>query len=90
MHELARGCSGVRIVETSRTEEPPDFLTGSQPLEVGCRVRLSELGRVRSRKISDRAGIVVGFNRSTSAIRVLFEGRKTYTTLHRSYLEADV
>jgi hypothetical protein len=61
------------------------------PFEVGDRVRLSELGRVRAPKMSAKAGTVIGFARLSSGVKVLFDERKSPTTLHFSYLElADV
>jgi hypothetical protein len=57
---------------------------------VGDRVRLSELGIARSPKIKARSGVVVALPRlNGNAIGVLFDGNKTVTTLHRSYLELE-
>jgi hypothetical protein len=58
--------------------------------QIGDRVRLTELGIGRSPKIKARAGVVIALPRlGRDAIRVLFDGNKTVTTLHRSYLELD-
>lgn len=55
---------------------------------IGERVRLSELGRQRFRKLQDKPATVVGYSRFTSAVNVKFDGNKSNTTLHTSYLEA--
>jgi hypothetical protein len=58
--------------------------------QIGNRVRLSKLGIGRSPKIKGRVGVVVALPRlGRDAIGVLFDGNKTVTTLHRSYLELD-
>jgi hypothetical protein len=61
-------------------------------LKPGDRVHLNELGASRSPKIRVRTGTVVALasrkSRSTS-IRVLFDGNKRPTNIHRSYLERD-
>jgi hypothetical protein len=61
-------------------------------LKPGDRVRLNELGASRSPKIKVRTGIVVALStpRSRAAsIRVLFDGNKLPTNVHRSYVEPD-
>jgi hypothetical protein len=59
-------------------------------LELGDRVRLTELGVSRSPKTRTRTGIVVALPKHESggaSIGVLFDGNKRPTTLHRSYIE---
>jgi hypothetical protein len=59
-------------------------------LQIGDRVRLSELGTARSPKIKVRVGVVVALSRLRhNSVHVLFDGNKTATRLHRSYLELD-
>jgi hypothetical protein len=58
-------------------------------LEPGTRIRLSALGRERCPKMTRHAGVVVAkFDRS-DAVRVLIDGNKDPSTLHRSYIEAE-
>ena len=61
-------------------------------LELGDRVRLTELGVSRSSKIRIRTGVVVALpkiGRGSASIGVLFDGNKRATTVHRSYIEID-
>jgi hypothetical protein len=61
-------------------------------LKPGDRVHLNELGASRCPKIKGRTGVVVALSspRSRAAsIRVLFDGNKRPTNIHRSYLERD-
>ena len=57
-------------------------------LEVGVRIRLSEVGK-RTAKAPDRRGVVVGHGRSRTQIRVLWDGLKGIYTFHRMLLERD-
>jgi hypothetical protein len=57
--------------------------------KIGERVRLSELGRQRFRHPSDKPATVVGYSRIGSAVNVIFDGNKSATSLHASYLEAE-
>jgi hypothetical protein len=56
-------------------------------LELGSRCRLTRLGAERCPRLAGQVGIVVGFSRANSSIRVLFDGNKTARSLHRSYIE---
>ena len=61
-------------------------------LELGDRVRLSELGVSRSRRIKVCTGVVLALPKHESgggSIGVLFDGNKQPTRLHRSYIEPD-
>ena len=53
----------------------------------GDRVRLSDLGTLRSPRVKGRVGTVVSVN-SQYAIAVLFDGNKMPTKIHSSYVEA--
>lgn len=61
--------------------EGPDF-------KVGDRVRLSELGRSKSRN-GDRKGVVVGLSKSGTQYRVQWDGLKERGLIHVSFLEHD-
>ena len=56
---------------------------------VGERVRLSELGRQRMPRNKATAAKVVGFGRSDTRIRIVFDGSKYPVSVHVSYLERD-
>lgn len=59
-------------------------------IKVGDRVRLSELGRSRNKKVRAETGTVVGIPKHASgggSFEVLMDGNKEATRLHRSYIE---
>ena len=56
-------------------------------LAIGARCRLSRLGFVRSPRTTTRAGTIVGRGRSTSSVRVLFDGYSRPVSLHKKYVE---
>ena len=56
--------------------------------KLGDRVRLSELGKQRTRKPTTEIGTVVGLvNHSTGSVRILFDGLRTAKSLHWTYVE---
>jgi hypothetical protein len=56
--------------------------------KLGDRVRLSQLGKQRTRKPTTETGTVVGLvNHSTGSVRVLFDGLRTAKSLHWTYIE---
>lgn len=59
------------------------------PFRVGDRVRLSELGRTRMTRTRTGTAKVVGFGRSETTIRVVFDGSSYPVSIHVSYLELD-
>jgi hypothetical protein len=56
-------------------------------LAIGARCRLSPLGFARNPRTTARAGTIVGRGRSTSSVRVLFDGYSRPVSLHKKYLE---
>lgn len=56
---------------------------------IGDRVRLSELGRSRMTRIRATTAKVIGFGRSDTTIRVVFDGSSYPVSIHVSYLERD-
>jgi hypothetical protein len=56
---------------------------------IGDRVRLSELGRQRMTRSRATTAKVVGFGRSETTIRVVFDGSSYPVSIHASYLEKD-
>jgi hypothetical protein len=56
---------------------------------IGDRVRLSELGRERMPRNRATTAKVVGFGRSDTRIRIVFDGSKYPVSIHVSYLKRD-
>jgi hypothetical protein len=48
---------------------------------------MSALGAARSPRLAKKEGTIVGGSRLNSSIRVLFDGSKSPTSLHRDYVE---
>ena len=57
-------------------------------LEPGTRIRLSALGRKRCPKMTRQTGVVVAKLDRSDSVRLLMDGNKDPSTLHRSYVEA--
>jgi hypothetical protein len=48
---------------------------------------MSALGAARCPRLADKEGVIVGLSRYQSSVRVLFDGSKSPTSLHRDYIE---
>jgi hypothetical protein len=48
---------------------------------------MTALGAARCPNLADREGVVVGAGRYHSTVRVLFDGFRSATSLHRSYIQ---
>ena len=59
-----------------------------EALGPGTRIRLSVLGKKRCPKMTRQTGVVVAKLDRSDAVRVLMDGNKDPSTLHRSYVEA--
>lgn len=72
------------------TKKQSDPTASNEPplLPKNTRVRLTTLGMVRCANLVGREGVVVGSGRYRSTIRVLFDGFKSPTSLHNTYVEA--
>ena len=70
-----------------KTPDPPDE---QPPVPQLTRVRMSALGAERCPNLADREGVVVGAGRYRSTVRVMFDGFKSPTSLHATYVEAVV
>ena len=51
------------------------------------RVRMSALGAARCPNLAGREGVVVGVGRYRSTVRVMFDGFRSATSLHGTYIE---
>ncbi len=70
-----------------KTPDPP----GEQPpVPQLTRVRMSALGAERCPNLTGKEGVVVGAGRYRSTVRVMFDGFKSPTSLHSTYVEAVV
>ena len=56
---------------------------------IGDRVRLSELGKQRMPRNRATTAKVVGYGRSDTRIRIVFDGSSYPVSIHVSYLERD-
>jgi hypothetical protein len=57
--------------------------------KVGTRIRLSTLGKERSRRTKTQTGVVIGRPFQSDALRVQMDGAKQPITLHISYVERE-
>jgi len=57
--------------------------------QIGDRIRLSALGRSRMTRVRSTTGKVVGFGRSETTLRIVFDGSNYPVSIHSSYLERD-
>ena len=48
---------------------------------------MSALGAVRCPNLAGREGTVIGTGRYRSTVRVIFDGFRSATSLHRTYIE---
>lgn len=64
--------------------EPPEERPGLLPQ---TRVRMSALGAVRCPNLAGREGVVVGAGRYRSTVRIMFDGFRSATSLHHTYIE---
>jgi len=58
-------------------------------LKIGDRVRLTPHGEQRNGGLRTRTGVITGRTRG-NGYYVLMDGNKTTSTLHRSYIEAEI
>jgi hypothetical protein len=72
--------------ESRYSHQSGDRVLGA-PIVIGARFRMSALGAARSPRLAKKEGTVVGVSRINSSIRVLFDGSKSPTSLHRDYVE---
>ena len=73
-----------------KTPSQPDPPDERPPLPRLTRVRMSTLGAARCPNLAGREGIVIGSGQYLSTVRVMFDGCKSPTSLHSTYLEAVV
>lgn len=63
---------------------PPDQLP---PRPERTRIRMTVLGAARCPNLAGREGVVIGTGRYRSTVRVKFDGFRSATSLHNTYIE---
>jgi len=58
-----------------------------QRLSPPTRIRMSALGAVRCPNLAGKEGTVIGMGRYRSTVRVIFDGFRSATSLHSTYIE---
>ena len=57
---------------------------------IGDRVRLSDLGKQRMTRNRASTAKIVGFGRTETTVRIVFDGSSYPISIHVSYLEKDL
>jgi hypothetical protein len=69
------------------------MMAGSAPsasertVGIGDRVRMSALGGARCPKLALKSGTIVGLTQYNGSITVRFDGNRSTTSIHRTYLQ---
>ena len=63
---------------------PPEERSGLAPR---TRIRMTALGAARCPNLAGREGVVIGMGRYRSTVRVMFDGFRSATSLHSTYIE---
>jgi hypothetical protein len=58
-----------------------------QRFSPSTRIRLTALGALRCPNLAGREGTVIGTGRYRSTVRVIFDGFRSATSLHSTYIE---
>jgi hypothetical protein len=77
------------LINKARVAREAGMPGEQESFQVGERVRLSELGRERMPRSKSHTAKVVGYGRSDTRIRVVFDGAAYPVSIHVSYLERD-
>ena len=56
-------------------------------IAIGDRFKMSPLGAARCPRLAAKGGVIVGGGQYPCTIRVIFDGCKSPTALHRDYIE---
>lgn len=64
--------------------EPPEKRPALPPQ---TRIRMTALGAARCPNLAGREGVVIGTGRYRSTVRVMFDGFRSATSLHSTYIE---
>jgi hypothetical protein len=55
-------------------------------IAIGDRFKMSPLGADRCPRLADKEGVIVGGGQYPCTVRVIFDGSKSPTALHRDYI----
>jgi hypothetical protein len=64
----------------------PSMIHDKVEITIGARVKMSPVGAARCPRLAGKEGVVVGGGQYPSTIRIVFDGSKTPTSLHRDYV----
>jgi len=78
----------IAVAVGKKTQIDPNASHEPPLLPHNTRVRMSALGMMRCPNLTGKEGVVVGSGRYRSTVRVIFDGFKSPTSLHHSYIEA--
>jgi hypothetical protein len=79
----------LRVIEQKRILQATIMSAEQEYFRIGDRVRLSQLGKDRMPRNKSTTAKVVGFGRSDTRIRIVFDGSRYPVSIHTSYLERD-
>jgi hypothetical protein len=71
------------VLGSSRSPAEPS----EDRLSPQTRIRMSALGAVRCPNLAGREGVVIGTGRYRSTVRIMFDGFRSATSLHSTYIE---
>ena len=77
--------SAMALGSSRSPAEPPGARPGLSPR---TRIRMTALGAERCPNLAGREGVVIGAGRYPSTVRVVFDGFRSATSLHNTYIEA--
>jgi hypothetical protein len=79
----------TRVIRHNKILQATAMSAEEEYYRKGDRVRLSELGRQRMSRNRATTAVVVGYGRSETTIRIVFDGSSYPVSIHASYLERD-
>ena len=54
---------------------------------IGDRVKMSALGAARCPRLAFKSGTIIGFTKYNGSLTVRFDGNRSATSIHRTYLQ---
>jgi hypothetical protein len=70
-----------------RSSKSGKELPDQPALPARTRVRMSALGAIRCPNLAGREGVIIGSGHYRSTFRIMFDGFKSPTSLHSTYIE---
>jgi hypothetical protein len=78
---------GSKLILAARHWRTASMICENGEITKGIRVKLSPLGAARCPRLADKEGVIVGAGQYQSTVRIIFDGLKSPTSLHRDYVE---